>query len=783
MSSEDRPEALVSFRGVSKAFVGSRRRSRLRSALPFEDPGPLLPPALVDIDLEVRAGESLGIIGRNGAGKSTLLKLAAGIYAPTAGTIELAGVPSSMIELGLSFNPDLTGWENLPVAAALFGVSGAELDAITDEVVEFSGIREFMDLQVKHFSSGMVARLGFALATHVPAPILLVDEVLAVGDRTFQQRCIQRVRHLVSTGTAALFVSHSLDLVVQVCDRAIRLEEGRVVDDGPATEVVARYASDVVLAPVCSADGAARLVDVRLASDRVLSGDDLEVEVEVEVEDAARPYLLQSALLQPAQGVSSVHHDDRLPIGAFERPGRWVLRGSVGPVVTTAGVLEIVIALVDGRDEDVVFGRCERRFEVIGEDVGVLRLVGEATWSVVEDRTDLADRVLPTPDPADPVQVRSVSKVFEPHRLVGGRASDAPSTVALDAVTFSLGGGGVVGLIGSNGAGKSTLLRVMLGITDPTTGSVELPDRVAAVIEVEAGFHGDLSGGENLEFSWRLHGGRSEDWARAFPAIERFADIGHVLNEPVKHYSTGMRARLALALALELGPDVLLIDEALSVGDARFRDAVRRRLQELVAGGTTVLFASHDLHLLGSICSRVLRLDEGRLIDDGDTAAVVAAAGGAGWAGGTTAADGGVVLGELRVAPAALGWNEAFAVEVDVEVLRASPHAYLELSIREALRPEERGVPRSRDQVLSSTLCIIRSSGIEGLLQAVGRSTVRIEIAGLPILNHHDVVVSVIDEIEGEVSSEQWQTVSFGTGGSGKVRTVVHWTVGSLLHP
>lgn len=197
--------------------------------------------ALKDVSFEVQQGEVLGVVGKNGAGKSTLLKVLTRITAPTAGKVEIRGRVGSLLEVGTGFHPELTGRENIYLNGAILGMKRREIDERFDAIVDFSGVEKFMDTPVKRYSSGMYVRLAFAVAAHLEPEILLVDEVLAVGDAEFQRRCLGRMEELGSSGRTVIFVSHQLPAVAQLCDRAIHIAGGRVVGDGPPAEVIANY--------------------------------------------------------------------------------------------------------------------------------------------------------------------------------------------------------------------------------------------------------------------------------------------------------------------------------------------------------------------------------------------------------------------------------------------------------------------------------------------------------------------------------------------------------------
>jgi lipopolysaccharide transport system ATP-binding protein len=197
--------------------------------------------ALRDVTFELAAGERLGIVGRNGAGKSTLLKILARVVYPTAGEARIRGRVVSLLEIGTGFNPDLSGRENVYLNAYLHGLTRDEVDQRFEDIVEFSGVRDFMDLPVRHYSSGMFLRLAFSVAAHLEPDVILLDEVLAVGDLSFQHRCLRRMETLGADGRTVLFVSHSMDAIVRFCTRCIWLDEGRVVMAGSPPDVTQAY--------------------------------------------------------------------------------------------------------------------------------------------------------------------------------------------------------------------------------------------------------------------------------------------------------------------------------------------------------------------------------------------------------------------------------------------------------------------------------------------------------------------------------------------------------------
>lgn len=199
--------------------------------------------ALKDVNLEVKKGESWGLIGTNGSGKSTLLKLICGILKPYKGTVEVHGNIAPLIELGAGFDPQLTARENIYLNGALLGHKKAFMDKHFNEIIEFAELGDFIDVPIKNFSSGMAARLGFAVATIVKPDILIIDEVLAVGDIAFQEKCRKRMESLLQDGTTLLFVSHSSKQVKELCQNAIWLDKGCVVAQGRVGDIIQKYES------------------------------------------------------------------------------------------------------------------------------------------------------------------------------------------------------------------------------------------------------------------------------------------------------------------------------------------------------------------------------------------------------------------------------------------------------------------------------------------------------------------------------------------------------------
>jgi lipopolysaccharide transport system ATP-binding protein len=228
-------------RSLSARLGGLLRRATGTVEPPLGIDEPSFIWALRHVSFEIRRGEIVGIIGRNGAGKSTLLKILARITAPTEGTATLKGRVGALLEVGTGFHPDLTGRENIFLNGALMGIGRKEINRRMEEIVEFSEVGRFLDTPVKHFSSGMFMRLAFSVAAHLDAEIMLVDEVLAVGDAAFQQKCLKKIREIVRDERTVLFISHSEVSIKELCTRALVFDGGLLTHEGPVEQCVDAY--------------------------------------------------------------------------------------------------------------------------------------------------------------------------------------------------------------------------------------------------------------------------------------------------------------------------------------------------------------------------------------------------------------------------------------------------------------------------------------------------------------------------------------------------------------
>jgi len=336
--------------------------------------------ALRDVDFEIAPGEVVGIIGRNGAGKSTLLKILSRITEPTEGRVTLYGRVASLLEVGTGFHPELTGRENIFLNGAILGMSRAEITRKFDEIVAFAAVERFLDTPVKYYSSGMYVRLAFAVAAHLEPEILIVDEVLAVGDAEFQKKCLGKMHDVSRGGRTVLFVSHNMAAVKSLTSRGILLTEGRVAFDGPAAEAVDRYmgsATDRVAGNPYLGRGrhtaiiSSRLLDAAGAAvHRYNPGTPLRIAIVLET-DGFPGLSLEALLRDPAHvklGLASIHqfHGLTLP----ERAGRYRVVLELAEMWLAAGSysLDLTTSVVNSSWDHYVEHALE--FEVASANVG-----------------------------------------------------------------------------------------------------------------------------------------------------------------------------------------------------------------------------------------------------------------------------------------------------------------------------------------------------------------------------------------------------------------------------
>lgn len=356
--------------------------------------------ALDDVSLKIERGETVGLIGPNGAGKSTLLKLISRIIEPTTGSIEINGRVRALLELGTGFHPDLTGRENIYLNGSILGLRRAEIQEKVNDIIAFAELDRFIDVPVRHYSSGMYMRLGFSIAVHTDPEILLVDEVLAVGDAVFQRKCLEKIDALRERGVTILFVSHSTDMVRSLCSRAIWVDKGDLIADGTAEAVIARYLdrswakTDGTLTPDLDDDRRWGTGKVRITSVRLLDGEGHEQQrfhigetLMVEMR-----YRAEERVERPVFGLA-IHRGDGVLItgpntqfAGYEIPaveGEGVVRYTVAELPLLEGTYYISVASHNWEDTEM-YDYHDRLYpfrvvRLTGERYGILTLRGE--WS------------------------------------------------------------------------------------------------------------------------------------------------------------------------------------------------------------------------------------------------------------------------------------------------------------------------------------------------------------------------------------------------------------------
>jgi ABC-2 type transport system ATP-binding protein len=327
--------------------------------------------ALTDVTFEVPQGGTLGLIGHNGSGKTTMLKVIAGILRPTKGLVRERGRIAGLLELGAGFHPELTGRENVYLNASFLGLSRAETERVYDEIVAFAELQDFMDTAVKFYSSGMLVRLGFAVAVHVEPEIILIDEVLAVGDEAFQARCIDKVRSFQREGRTIVFVTHALDQVRHLCDQAVMLDHGRVHTIGAPDDVVREMRFTILHHDLEFAreEGSKEIevVDVELRRDGrpldgpVRSGDTIAMQVDIRASEPVEDPVLSFALHDATNAF--VFGDDTAALGTSLGTVEGLRRVSfdLGPIPVTGGKYWITLGL-HSRDTTRVYHVLDERY-------------------------------------------------------------------------------------------------------------------------------------------------------------------------------------------------------------------------------------------------------------------------------------------------------------------------------------------------------------------------------------------------------------------------------------
>ena len=456
--------------------------------------------ALRHVSFTAHAGEVLGVVGANGAGKTTLCRVLAGLLRPDAGKIALHGSVSALLSLGTGFNGRLSGRENIFLNGMMLGLSKREITERLPDILMFSGLEQFIDQPLEHYSHGMRSRLGFSIAAMMEPEILIVDETLSVGDLAFSEKAGEKIRELTRKAKLVVVVTHQLSFVYTYCTQALWIDQGVVKAVGDAHEVAQRYEASAPPPP--------------------------------------QPRkIMDWPLLPPRKGTACVvsvrHAEVQFPLVRKEPSNNKSLRAWLP------------------------FGR--RRTQ---------------TFRALKD------------------------------------------------VSFEVYGGDILGIIGPNGAGKTTLCRVLAGVLQADLGEVAIEGEITALLTFGAGFNDQLSGRDNVFLNGMMLGISKQELNALYPHIVEFSGLSRFMEQPLKHYSQGMRARLGFSIAAMIKPDVFIVDEALSVGDAAFAERAGAKIQELIAEANAVIVVSHNVELLKKFCTKALWLGEGKVRFMGDPAPI-----------------------------------------------------------------------------------------------------------------------------------------------------------------
>jgi ABC-type polysaccharide/polyol phosphate transport system ATPase subunit len=358
--------------------------------------------ALRDVTLQVEPGKSIGFVGRNGSGKTTLLRLIAGIFGPTTGRVQVGGSVGSLLELGAGFHPDFTGRENIYLSGSIYGLKRRMINERLEEIVAFAELDRFIDFPVRTYSAGMQMRLGFAIAVHVQAEVLLLDEVFAVGDEAFQRKCVNKIIDFTSQGGTLCFVSHAATAVEQLCDRAVLLRKGQIEYDGDAEEALRRYhalLADEEAPPEVGAglrewgSGEVRVAAFAVEGadgvprDRYVAGEPISVRLLLETKQSITPPRLSLELRDLSGALLGATQQDLGELGWDGEPGVGHVRFAVDRLPLAEGTFQFGVTIVDAEGSHR-YHRLDRAAQFIVSNADHSRgpLLFEGAWSLEESR-------------------------------------------------------------------------------------------------------------------------------------------------------------------------------------------------------------------------------------------------------------------------------------------------------------------------------------------------------------------------------------------------------------
>ncbi|MBR4159058.1 MAG: ABC transporter ATP-binding protein [Spirochaetia bacterium] len=432
---------------------------------------------LNDISFKGYSGEILGIVGSNGTGKTTLCRILSGLLKPDKGSLTVNGSVSALLSLGVGFNAKLTGRENIYLNGTMMGLSLKQVNEYFDKIYEFSELKEFIDVPIKNYSTGMKIRLGFSIAAMIAPEILVLDETFSTGDLAFRKKSAKKLEELISKARMIVIVTHDMNFVKTKCTRAIWIDQGYVKADGDPTVVADTYLN----------------------------------------------YALTKKTIKKQ-------------------------------------------FIIDYKKTNAEIGD---KNVIIAEHLGIyFKKKRQKFW-------------------------------------------------ALKDVSFSIKRGEIVGIIGSNGAGKSTLCRTLVGIYKPDEGSLFVNGKTSSLLSLGSGFNHLLPAEENIYLNGMMIGIPKERLRELKDDIIDFAELREDVNKPLKSYSSGMRSKLGFSIAAAVQPELFIIDEALSAGDASFQKKASETIQKMIKNAEAVMIVTHSLDFVEKVCTRALLFDHGRLLFDG----------------------------------------------------------------------------------------------------------------------------------------------------------------------
>lgn len=440
---------------------------------------------LNDITFKGYSGEILGIVGSNGTGKTTLCRILGGLLKPDKGTLTIDGSVSALLSLGVGFNSELTGRENIYLNGTMMGLSLKQMREYYDNIYEFSELKEFIDIPIKNYSTGMKIRLGFSIAAMIAPETLVLDETLSTGDMAFREKSAKKLEELIKKAKMIVVVTHDMNFVKNRCTRAIWIDKGYVKKDGDPAEVADAYLNYVLTS--------------KPAPKKVLAN----------IQTETINYKKTEADIKNKCVIKAVH-------------------------------------------------------------VGISFKMGKQLFWALKD------------------------------------------------VSFSINKGEIVGIIGSNGAGKTTLCRTLVGIYKPNEGSLLVSGKTSSLLSLGSGFNQQLSAEDNIFLNGMMIGIPKKKLKELKDDIIDFAELRDDIDKPIKSYSSGMRSKLGFSVAAAVQPELFIIDEALSAGDASFQKKASETIQAMIKNAEAVLVVTHSLDFVEKVCTRALWFDHGRLLFDGN---------------------------------------------------------------------------------------------------------------------------------------------------------------------